>query len=119
MKPLTAVSSAESVDAAAVYAGLARLAESIAAEDLPGFFAEIERARWTARLRLQAQATQNKPRVLLTVEETSRLLGGVSEGHVYRMAKGPLRSAAVEVGEGTLRFDPERVERFIEARRRG
>jgi hypothetical protein len=118
MKPLASVSSARSADAAAVYAGLARLAEAIPSEDLPGFFGELERARWTAQLRLQAAASPGSPRPLLTVEEISRLLGGVSEAQVYRMAKGALRSAAVDVGEGTLRFDPGRVDRFIEARRR-
>jgi len=120
MKRLVAVSSTATPDPATVYAGLAHLAETIASEDLPGFFAELERARWTARLRLQTPATTtNGPRPLLTVEETSRLLGGISEAQVYRMAKAALRSAAVEVGEGTLRFDPAQVERFIEARRRG
>lgn len=118
MKPL-AVVSGTSADLAAVYAGLLRLADEIPVEDLPGFFAELERARWTAQLRLQAPATQSGPRPLLSVEETARLLGGISEAQVYRMAKGALRAAAVEVGEGTLRFDPERVGRFIEARRRG
>lgn len=58
------------------------------------------------------------PRPLLTVEQVASLLGGISEAQVYRMAKGALRSAAVDVGEGTLRFDPERIERFVEARRR-
>jgi hypothetical protein len=42
----------------------------------------------------------------------------VSEAQVYRFAKTALRSAAVEVGPGTLRFDPDRLARFIEARRR-
>ena len=119
MKPLTAVSGDPAVNRAAVYAGLLRLAEEVPTEDLPGFFAELERARWTARLRLQTPATASGLRSLLTVEETSRLLGGISEAQVYRMAKGALLSAAVDVGEGTLRFDPEGVERFIEARRRG
>lgn len=118
MKPLAAVAIGRAADAAAVYAGLLRLAEEIATENPPDFFAELERARWTAQLRLQVPATLSGPRPLLTVGETSRLLGGISEAQVYRMAKGALRSAAVEVGEGTLRFDPQGVERFIEARRR-
>jgi hypothetical protein len=37
----------------------------------------------------------------------------------YRLAKTALQSAAVEVGPGTLRFDPVRLAKFIEARRRG
>jgi len=57
-------------------------------------------------------------RPLLTSEQVAEILG-VSVEQVYRLAKGQLRAAAVEVGEGTLRFDVGRVERFIEARRRG
>lgn len=119
MRPLAAVPGDLSAARAAVYAGLLRLAEEIPAGDLPAFFAALEHARWIAQLRLQAPSTPSDSRPLLTVEETARLLGGISEAQVYRMAKGALRAAAVEVGEGTLRFDPERVERFIEARRRG
>src|SRR5688572_11385060 len=109
MKPLAAVSSTGSAQAAAVYAGLLRLADEIPVESLAGFFAELERARWTAQLRLQSAAAVSGPRPLLTVEETSRLLGGISEAQVYRMAKAALRSAAIDVGEGTLRFDADKV----------
>lgn len=119
MKPLAAASRVESPAAAVVYAGLLRLAEEIPVEALPGFFAELERASWTARLRLHVPAAANGPHSLLTVEETAQVLGGISDAQIYRMAKGVLRSAAVDVGEGTLRFDQERIERFIEARRRG
>ncbi len=56
---------------------------------------------------------------LLTVEQVAAHLGGISEAQVYRLAKTGLRAAAVDVGEGTLRFDPVRLDRFIEARRRG
>jgi hypothetical protein len=45
-------------------------------------------------------------------------LGGISEAQVYRLAKTGLCAAAIDVGEGTLRFDPVRLARFIEARRR-
>jgi hypothetical protein len=119
MKPVAGVPSGATADAVAVYAGLARLAEEVPVENLPGFFAELERARWTAQLRLHAPAPTLDARPLLAVEDVARLLGEISEAQVYRLAKGALRSAAVEVGQGTLRFDPGGVERFIEARRRG
>jgi hypothetical protein len=119
MKPLAPVPGRATSETAAVYADLLRLAGEIAVEEIPGFFAELERAGWTARLRLQAPAALSGSRPLLTVEETARLLGGISEAQVYRMAKGALRSAAINVGEGTLRFDAERMDRFIDARRRG
>ncbi len=44
----------------------------------------------------------------------SRLLGGISEARVYRMAKGVLRAAAGHVGEGKRHFDPCQVERSID-----
>ena len=122
MKPLVAVPSGASPEAVAVYAGLRRLAEEIAVEELPGFFAELERAHWAARLRTEssvaAGAVGNGLNPLLTVEQLAEMLQ-VSTGQVYRMAKGPLRPAAVEIAEGTLRFDPAKLHRFIEARRRG
>ena len=123
MKPLPAVSDPFAPRPAAIYAGLLQMAEDLPSEDLPGFFAELERARWIARLRLEVAgrgaAQDSAPKPLLAVEQVAALLGGISEGQVYRMAKGVLRSAAVDVGEGTLRFDPVQIERFIEARRRG
>ncbi len=92
----------------------------MSAAELPEFLADVERAKWTVQLRL---ATVSPPATaerepLLTAEQAAGRLQ-VSEGLVYRLAKTALRSAAVEVGPGTLRFDPDRLARFIEGRRRG
>lgn len=123
MKPLATVQrSLSGANAEAVYSALLRLAEEVPPGDLPSFFAELERARWTAQLRnealLRAAPEKRDPRRLLTAEELAETLR-VSTGQIYRMAKGALRSAAVEVAEGTLRFDSERVARFLESRLRG
>jgi len=100
---------------------LEALAEQVAREDLPELFAGLERVRWTAELRLSippAGAIDESPRPLMTAKQLADLLV-VSTAEVYRLAKGELRSAAVEVGAGALRFDPRRIEQFLEARRRG
>lgn len=82
-------------------------------------FVGLERARWTAQARfLRPAADSGALPPLLTAEQVAEVLG-VSVEQIYRLAKRQLRSAAVEVGEGTLRFDPARVARFIEVRRRG
>jgi predicted DNA-binding transcriptional regulator AlpA len=103
-----------------VYAALRNLAAEMSAGDLPEFLAEIERAKWSALLRIEAvrppAAGRREP--LLTAEQVAGRLQ-VSEAQVYRLAKTALRPAAVEIGPGTLRFDPDRLARFIEARRRG
>jgi uncharacterized protein with von Willebrand factor type A (vWA) domain len=103
-----------------LYAALRDLADDVSAGELPEFLAEIERARWTAKLRIAAAASPAAERrePLLTAEEVAGRLQ-VSEAQVYRLAKTALRSAAVEVGVGTLRFDPDRLARFIDSRRRG
>jgi hypothetical protein len=92
----------------------------MSAGGLPEFLAEVERAKWTARLRIAAARPPatgwREP--LLTAEQVAGRLQ-VSEAQVYRLAKTALRSAAVEVGPGTLRFDPDRLARFIGSRRRG
>jgi hypothetical protein len=102
-----------------LYAALRDLAAEVSAGDLPEFLAEVERAKWTARLRIAAvrlPATGGRE-PLLTVEQVAGRLQ-VSEAQVYRLAKTALRSAAVEIGPGTLRFDPDRLARFIDSRRR-
>jgi len=114
--PLPDVTSARQ---AALLADLERLAGELLVEDLPDFLGGLERARWVARVRLVAAPSErlsgHEP--LLTVEQLAAWLG-VSESQVYRMAKTTLRPAAVDVGGGTLRFDPGQVKRFLEARRR-
>jgi hypothetical protein len=37
------------------------------------------------------------------------------EAQVYRLTRTVLRFVVVEVGEGTLRFDPDRLARFIDS----
>jgi hypothetical protein len=103
-----------------LYAALRDLAAEVSAGELPEFLAEVERARWTAQLRVGAVrplATGGRES-LLTAEQVADWLQ-VSEAQVYRLAKTALRSAAVEFGPGTLRFDSARLARFIEGRRRG
>ena len=87
-------------------------------QSLPDVAAGLERIRWTGQLRLLA-TFESSDRPLLTVEQIGVRLGGVSKAQIYRLAKTNLRSAVVEIGEGTLGFDPARVDRFIELRRRG
>jgi phytoene/squalene synthetase len=103
-----------------LYAALRDLADVVSAADLPEFLAEIEQAKWTAQLRVAAvrPPATGEREPLLTAEQVAARLQ-VSEAQVYRLAKTALRSAAVEVGPGTLRFHPDRLARFIEARRRG
>jgi predicted DNA-binding transcriptional regulator AlpA len=103
-----------------LYAALRESAASVSAGDLPEFLAELERAKWTAKLRIATAASPAAERrePLLTVEQVAGRVQ-VSEAQVYRLAKTALLSAAVEIGEGTLRFDPDRLARFIDSRRRG
>jgi hypothetical protein len=121
MRALAAASS-DPRESEQTYLRLLALARELPYEELSGFFAEVERARSTALLRVASRREETtrvsglKP--LLTAETLGAVLG-VSEAQIYRLAKGVLRSAAIEVGEGTLRFDPDRIERFIEVRRRG
>jgi len=102
-----------------IYSALRDFAAEVSAGDLPDFLAEIERAKWTALLRVatvQPPVTGDREPFLTAEHVASRLQ--VSEAQVYRLSKTVLRSAAVEVGPGTLRVDPVRLARFIEARRR-
>ncbi len=71
-----------------------------------------------ARLRIAVRPPTTGGRESLLTAEQARVGFKVSEAQVYRLAKTALRSAAVEVGPGTLRFDPDRLARFIEVRRR-
>jgi excisionase family DNA binding protein len=50
---------------------------------------------------------------LVTVREVARRCG-LSEGRVYRLVREG-RFPVVRIGPGTVRFDPEAVERFIAA----
>ncbi len=114
------LSAAEGIDArlASLLRELEAIAGEVPIESLPSFFGGLERARWVAQLRIStAPLSGRTAEPLLTVEQLCARFG-VSKAQVYRLAKTHLRSAVVEVGEGTLRFDPDRLERFIEARRR-
>jgi hypothetical protein len=103
-----------------LYSTLHDLASEVSAGDLPEFLAEVELAKWTVLLRIALirQPATGARESLLTAEQVAGRLR-VSEAQVYRLAKAGLRSAAVEIGEGTLRFDPDRLARFIDSRRRG
>jgi len=100
--------------------GLEGLAEEFGLEELPGLFAGLERVRRVAELRLiplPPRPDSDAAPPLLTAGQLARLLS-VSGAKVYRLAKKELRSATIEVGESSVRFDPVRVKRFLEARRR-
>jgi hypothetical protein len=104
----------------AVLGALEGLVAEFGREELPGLFAGLERVRRVAELRLipvPPRAGSDAARPLLTADRLAELLA-VSTAQVYRLAKKELRSAAIEVGEETLRFDPARVKRFLESRRR-
>lgn len=106
---------------ATLSASLGQALQELPREDLPTFFAELERLRRTAELRLHPSAGPTDPPFglphLLDAKQTAAILA-VDTATVYRMAKGALRSAVVEIGEGTLRFEASGLRRFIEARRR-
>jgi hypothetical protein len=100
--------------------GLEAVVGAFDREALPEVFAGLERLRRQAELRLAVVPPPGNTglRALLTAKDVATLLQ-VSPTEVYRLAKVELRAAAIDVGEGTLRFDPRRVDRFLEARRRG
>jgi len=105
---------------AAALRELETVAGEISEESLPDLFAGIERVRWMSQRRISAAPpAPSRPAALLTADQVATRLGGVSRAQVYRLAKTALRSAVVDVGEGTLRFDADRLARFIESRRRG
>jgi len=120
VKDLSVVSPDLSARKAEVYAALVALAEELPLEDLPELTGELARTQAIASLRYSNSRSREKRAEggLLTVEQVAARLGGISEAQVYRLAKTGLRAAAVDVGEGTLRFDPARIDKFIEARRR-
>jgi predicted DNA-binding transcriptional regulator AlpA len=62
-----------------------------------------------------ADKTPAQPERLLTAAEVADVLR-ISESELYRRAKTDLKSASVVLGPGSLRFDPERVRRFIRSR---
>ena len=100
-----------------VIAEVGRLAAELPLDELPELFAGLERSRWIAQLRVGSRAALPSPqrRRLLTVAEVAELLR-ISETNVYQRAKTDLRSAALNVGPGQLRFDADRVDRFLAAR---
>ncbi len=100
--------------------GLEALVAELPTGSLPELFAGLERVRWTAKLRLQAPPPAGEPslrRGLMTAEQAAEYLA-ISRSDVYRRSKRDLRSAAVEMGPGQLRFDPEALDRIVRARRR-
>jgi hypothetical protein len=87
--------------------------------DLPVFFAAVEELRRRAELQLSLAGETPVVRIprLLDAKATAAMLG-VDVVTIYRMARTSLRSAAVQLAEGTLRFDEDRLRSFIESRRR-
>jgi excisionase family DNA binding protein len=53
---------------------------------------------------------------LLSVNEVAMTLG-VTPQTVYRWTTGKLMQAVVRVGSGSVRFDPDKIRKFINARR--
>lgn len=60
-----------------------RLARTLTPEALPEFLGELERVRVTALVRIASPTIENKPDVLLTVEQTAARMN-VSENYLYR-----------------------------------
>jgi len=103
-----------------VFAAVETLAAELPLEEIPDLVGQLARAQAVTALRLSQAASGSKTepdRPLLTVEELAAKLR-ISEQNVYARAKTDLRSAAVDVGSGQLRFDADRINRFVEARRR-
>ena len=104
----------------ALLGALATLAGELGREEFPDFFAGLERVRRVAEFLLipsPPDLASGAMQPLLSAERLAELFG-VSTTQVYRMAKGSLKPAAIDLGVGTLRFDPARIKRFLEARRR-
>jgi helix-turn-helix protein len=100
--------------------GLEVLAGGLPTGSLPDLFAGLERVRWAARLRLQAPSAASEPpprRELMTADQAAEYLA-ISRSDVYRRSRTDLRSTAVQMGPGQLRFEPEALDRIIRARRR-
>jgi len=121
MKP-AALTSGDNLEARreVLLRGLEAIAAELPVESLPDLFAGLERVRWTATLRLRASPAVAEPPVrrgLITVEQAAEYLA-ISRSDVYRRSKTDLRPAAVEMGPGQLRFDPEALDRIVRARRR-
>ena len=120
-RPLAAVPSDLGSRFQAVLAELEQIAGEFGREALPDYFAGLEHAKRVGELRLYASVTPASKGgplpPLLTVDDVADLFV-VSTKKIYEMSKGELRSASIQVGDATLRFDPQKIARFIEARRR-
>lgn len=105
------------------FASLERVARECSVEDLPELAGQV--AGWAARVdRLisfriavagRSAAADAALEPLLTVPEVAKLLR-ISEGEVYRRAKTDLKPSTTELGPGSLRWSPERLRQFIDAR---
>ncbi|HLO21206.1 MAG TPA: hypothetical protein VK192_12020 [Sphingomicrobium sp.] len=74
-----------------LYAALRGLAADVSASELPELLEEIERAKWTALLRVAAaRPPAAGHESLLTAEQVAGRLQ-VSEAQVYRLPKAALR----------------------------
>lgn len=102
----------------AVMAEVDALAAELPRERLPDLFGGLERVRRVAELRLIGEKSGPQPNPgLLDVADVAGMLK-ITKQTVYRWAKTTLRFGVVDAGEGTLRFDPRKIQKFIESRRR-
>jgi predicted DNA-binding transcriptional regulator AlpA len=95
------------------------ISRDLSTDELPVLLGSLEEAKQRLELRVHQAAAgpTTAGNRLLTVQEVAEALQ-VSEQQVYRWAKTLLKPAAVDLGPGTLRFEPTRVRRIIESRRR-
>lgn len=102
--------------------GLDQLAAELPVDELPEFFASIERAKWTARLRLTAgtggpASTPAAGRPSMTAAEVAALFQ-IDIATVYRWSRGRgALSGAVRRFQGVLRFDPAAIDKLKSAER--
>lgn len=77
--------------------------------------AALAGAELSRRASLARPGPGSPPR-LLVAKEVADLLR-LSPSEVYRRAKTDLKPATINLGPGTLRFDPRGIEKFIASRR--
>jgi excisionase family DNA binding protein len=103
----------------AVMAEVDALAQELPAEKLPDLFGGLEHGKRVAELRLASPLRVPEVNVpLLTVAETADLLK-VTKATIYRWTKGKLRNAVVKIGDGSIRLDSKKIQKFIEGSRVG
>lgn len=96
-------------------------ARGLTVERVPDLLGELERLKAIGQQRLLSAAPQGPQDGLLALLTTKRVaeLLGVSERQVERLKGAELRSAVVDVSDGTVRFRADRIRRHIELNTRG